>query len=181
MPLSQPVYGRPVSVLIGPDAPEAAAGHEINVIVNANFTASAIWPVANMSIGYPFSVSQPCTALSMWIYNGATAAGNLDLGIYDDAGTLLVSKGSTAQSGTNVLQLLDITDLALVAGKTYYMFAAMDGITGTAFRFATTVAGQLSALGYVQIASNFPLATGTFATMAQIYMPWFGLSRLATY
>jgi hypothetical protein len=55
----------------------------------------------------------------MLVLNGATASGNMDVGIYDYAGTRLVSSGSTAQSGTSAFQDFDITDTLLGPGIFY--------------------------------------------------------------
>jgi hypothetical protein len=59
-------------------------------------------------------------------------AGNIDVGIYADdgdakPGSLLVSAGLTAQSGTNSVQFDDCTDTALAAGRYWLaLFGAVD-------------------------------------------------------
>jgi hypothetical protein len=174
-------HGRPPSVVVNPSSWEALGPSLRTVVISAN-PASAIYPTANLSFGYPISLSQPITVASMYVINGTVVSGNIDLGIYDDAGNLLVSKGSTAQAGTSVKQILDTTDLVLYPGNRYYVFVSCDNVTATMFRWTPTVAGLLAASGMVQVASNFPLATGvTFALMANAYLPVFGYSQLATY
>lgn len=172
-------WGRPPSIAIGPSSFEAMGS--IFMMGTAG-PQSQTWPVANMMLGYPFSVSKPCTAVKLWVVNGSVAAGNFDLGIYDAAGKLLVSKGSTAQAGTTAIQIVDTTDLGLVPGIQYYMGLAMDGVTATTRACNIATAGKYAAMGMVQVASNFPLVTGvTFALMAQAQLPMFGLSRLVTF
>lgn len=175
--------GRPPSVVISAASYEALGGPNLWRLISTSTPGSAVWPAASTMIAYPFSVSQICIAVKMWLQNGATASGNIDIGLYTDAGTLIVSKGSTAQSGAGTRQDFDITDTALSPGIRYYMGLVMDGILGTAVRaVAGTAASQLAALGVVQVASNFPLVTGvTFAKTAQNYLPEFGLSRLVTF
>lgn len=139
--------------------------------------ASTAYPASNAAIYIPFTVSELITVRKLFSYNGAAASGNIDVGIYDAAGTRLASTGSTAQSGTNTLQVFDITDFVLVPGK-YYLAVAMDNTTGTLFAHTAGIAGHHYASGGVmQEASAFPLpATATFASMAQNFLPMIGLS-----
>ena len=110
----------------------------------------------------------------MWVVNGATASGNLDVGIYTEDGTRLVSIGSTAQSGTTALQFFNITDTFLSPGN-YYMACAMDGTTGTTRRHSPALERCIAA-GLIKGATSFPLpATITFATMTAAYIPQIGL------
>jgi hypothetical protein len=110
----------------------------------------------------------------LYHYNGATAANNIDVGIYDAAGTRLVSAGSTAQAGTSDLQLFDVTDTLLGPGL-FYFAVSFDGTTGTVFRHVVSQNfGQ--ALGVCQqTASAHPLpATATFAANAFQIVPTCG-------
>jgi hypothetical protein len=137
--------------------------------------ASAVYPTANLAIYVPFSLGVPITAVQMFIYNGATVSGNVDVGLYAADGTRLVSMGSTAQAGTSVLQAFDITDTPLGPGN-YYLACAVDNTTATLFRLAPT-ARQIAGLGCFTQVTAFPLpAVATFATYASAYLPVFGLS-----
>lgn len=141
-----------------------------------NLSTSATWPSANLALFIPFKVFFSYTATRMFAYNGATASGNIDIGIYSSQGNKLVSSGSTAQSGTNVLQEFDITDTVLVPGL-YYMAVAMDNTTGTLFRNTTNL-NPLRMNAIYQQASAFALpTTTTFAAMAQSYIPVIGMSN----
>jgi hypothetical protein len=159
--------------VISPYAPEAMGGMVPGGAIALTSVASATWPSANLLIGYPFRIFSPTLITKLWVANGATASGNLDLGIYDERGTKIVSSGSTAQSGANVLQAPDITDTWLGPGD-YYCCCAMNGTTGTTL---TTTWGHLSqgyALGQVQMVTAFPLpATATFV-VAFNSQPLFG-------
>src|SRR5574343_386960 len=71
--------------------------------VQASALASATWSSANRALYSPFRLGCTINVTDMFVANGSTASGNLDLGIYDERGTRLVSSGSTAQSGTSVI------------------------------------------------------------------------------
>lgn len=183
MPVATPPRYRPRSHNIHPFSPEAMSGFAA-VGGNAGSWASATYPSANLALFYPFVLTEPATAVQLWAYNGATASGNLDLGIYNAAGAKLVSKGSTAQAGTNDLQRLDITDTVLPSGQVLYMAIAFDGTVGTLFRLpANTATTQLRALGMFEMAAAFPLpATATFAVVSTAnFIPCMGVSFMGTH
>lgn len=144
----------------------------------ANFSAigSGTWPTANLAIFIPFRITAPMTAKLLWVANGATASGNIDLGIYDVAGTRIINKGSTAQSGTSAIQTLDITDTQIGPGV-FYLAMAMDNTTGTTARYVPTAVTLCAFIGAAQMASAFALpATATFAAASNAYVPIIGLS-----
>lgn len=137
--------------------------------------ASAVWIAANRAVFIPFRLTDSITVVKMFMLNGATVSGNIDVGIYDALGTRLVSKGSTAQAGINAIQEFDITDTRLGPGL-FYMASAMDNATGTVLR--KSVNGIiLRTAGLFQMASAFPLpATATFAANSGSFLPTVGLT-----
>lgn len=137
---------------------------------------SAAYISANRAIYIPFSVSSPILVVKLWSFNGATASGNIDVGIYDTAGTKIISSGSTVQAGTNTLQEFDIADTMLGPGN-FYLAVAMDNTTGTLFRNSGGSTSLQSAVGMAQQATAFPLpATATFAATGSTYVPMVGLT-----
>lgn len=155
-------------VTIGPWSPESI-GTELSMW--AVTSASAAWPTANRAIYIPFNVYAPLIAVKIGVNNGATASGNMDAGIYDDQQNQLVAKGSTAQSGTNTIQTLDITDTLLLPGS-YYLGLAMDGTTGTTIALAATTPLP-SAAGVLGQSTAFALPSpATFAAAADAYIPF---------
>lgn len=141
----------------------------------ANTPASATWPAANRAIYMPVYLTADGTCTQLWTMNGATALGNLDIGIFDSAGTKLFSSGAVAQSGTNTIQPVDITDQWLPAGA-YYIGLSHSTNTGTYFRYATGTV-ILRTLGLVQQATSHPLpASITPAAVASGYWPICGLT-----
>jgi hypothetical protein len=122
----------------------------------------------------PFWIEDVVTATKIWWQNGATASGNLDVGIYDENGNLLVSIGTTGQTGTSTIQQADITDTTLSRGY-YYLAMAMNGTTGTALRYSPTTNLQ-QMMGVLEQASAFVLpSTATFAKAARSYIPVMGI------
>jgi hypothetical protein len=137
-------------------------------------STSGAWPSANRAYYIPFGLTKSITAKLMFVYNGATASGNFDIGIYDQAGRRLVSSGSTAQAGTNALQTVDITDTWIGPGL-FYLALALDNTTGTVQRTSASLARQ-RLTGCFQQATAFALpATATFAAVATANIPVFGL------
>lgn len=129
------------------------------------------WPAANRVILLPFYLSEAKTLAKIRIFNGSPVSGNLDAGIYDASGTKVVTLGSTAQSGTNAQQILDIADTALSANTLYYAALILDNTTGTVGRATPGIAaGQLH--GMKQVASSIPLgASLTYAAIASDFAP----------
>jgi hypothetical protein len=135
-------------------------GHDLHTL------ASAAWVNANRAIYVPFRIPMAVLCNQMFTYNGATASNNIDIGLYDHTGKRLVSMGSTAQSGTNAIQLFNIADLWLGPGL-FYMAMAMDGATGTVFGSATYNIPDATGLGIAIQETAFALpATATFASPA---------------
>jgi hypothetical protein len=151
-------------------------GCALNVNANSNADASAVWPLAKEILYLPFRLPFPVLVKQLFVANGGTASGNLDLGIYSIAGTKLVNKGSTLQAGTTAIQLLDITDTQLGQG-TFYFAITMDGTTGTTRRNLPASIQVSEALGILkETPGAFGLsATATFAACDTNYLPHCGL------
>lgn len=133
---------------------------------------------ANNAVYVPFALTATKTAYKMFCLNGATATGNVDLGIYSSAGTRLVSIGATAQSGTDTTQIFDIADTSLAAGQ-YYMAISFSS-TGTIY--AQTISAVPSEFYNIRRQGTaHPLpATATFAAVAAgvtgFSLPVFGVA-----
>lgn len=135
---------------------------------------TAVWPAANKAIYVPFTLDEPVTVIKGFWYNGGVATGNVDIGIYDEAGARQVSMGSTVKAGANVIQEANIADTLLSAGR-YYMGLSKDD-TSSMFSIAPDVQ-VLKTLGVAEQAAAFALpATATLATVTAGYLPFFGFS-----
>lgn len=135
--------------------------------------SSAVWPSANLAVYMPVCVQIPCIITKFFSHNGTVASGNIDIGLYTNDGCRLISTGSTAQSGTSVVQSVDVTDTLIGAGI-YYIAMAMDNTTGTVIRVASN-ANLMRLHGMYQQASAFALpATATFATPSTNWICQYG-------
>jgi hypothetical protein len=168
-----PIVGTPTSVIISPYSP-FAMGVEYAALATAA-PASVAHGTANLARFYPFVLSEPIMVVKMWWYNGATANGNTDIGIYDESGTKLLSMGNTAQGTINILQEVNVTDTWLGRGR-FYM--GLSSSSATATYFSNVISVQLSKmLGWAQMATaNVLPATATYAAASSAIQPVFGLS-----
>jgi hypothetical protein len=93
----------------------------------------------NRAVYFPLIVPVTTIVRRVFWANGTSPSGNGDVGIYADAGgkpgTLLVSAGTTANSGSNSLQFVDVTDTTLSPGR-YWLAVAFSN--GQLFRSATS-------------------------------------------
>lgn len=145
--------------------------------------ASAAWPTANKAMFIPFYIMKSATFNTLFVANGLAAAGNVDVGIYDEAGNKIISSGSVAQAPANDLQLISIASLLLTPGR-YWLALALSDVGGTIMRGtfeANAAQAWAKAAGMAEQASAFPLpATATFATFVNNYVPLFGISMRST-
>jgi hypothetical protein len=97
-----------------------------------SFTPSTTtaWATQYRAIYVPVRVPQRVTVVELGVSNGTTATGNIDIGLYDSAGTRLVSTGSTAKSASAVIQAIDVTDTTIGPGL-YYLGLNNDTTTDT--------------------------------------------------
>jgi hypothetical protein len=98
----------------------AASSPLIGIAQIDETAASAVYPAANRALYYPVLIDTPMTFTQMATYNGATAKGKIDVGIYDETFERLVNIGLTAQSGTSTLQLFNIADTTVNPGLFYF-------------------------------------------------------------
>lgn len=147
-----------------------------------NTFASTTWPAANRGYFVPFELPSPRYVTQIAWVNGGTASGNVDAGIYDLSGNRLASGGGTAQTGTNAIQAVDITDLYLDPGV-YYMALSMDGTAGTITRnTAPNNTIQTTTHGLRQVATVYPLpSTVTLANPTTVLVPFMGVTFHATF
>jgi hypothetical protein len=134
------------------------------VAISVSSNISSAWGTANQAYFYPVWVPDPCVVTTLWWQNGATASGNVDVGIYTDQGNRLISTGATPQIGTSVVQSVDIPDTPIPAGLCYCAIA-LSSATGTIWTTATSISGSLVVISGYQQAGACPLPNpATFAT-----------------
>lgn len=166
-----------------PDYPLTITGHPSNQIhvyaldslgyaalISGFTSASAVWPAANRALYIPFIVTEEVTAYQM-IFEVAVQSGNLDVGIYNEQATRLVSSGSTPVGGAGI-QVVNITDTVLKPGV-YFMAMCVDNITASFVRSSISSVVWLNALGVQQQAVGAVTLPdpATFANPASGYVP----------
>jgi len=119
--------------------------------------ASNNYIAVNTGVFIPFGLSEPCTFTKVFWGNGTAVAGNIDAGLFNEDGSLIVAAGSTVQTTTGTLQVVDITDTTLARGR-YYLGITSDtsGITQKVLATTGQVAGVCQALGLLQDTSCAP-------------------------
>jgi hypothetical protein len=120
-----PPYGGqvPMPILTTID-PRLVAVSQFGVL-RAGVATAGSWPAAGRAIGVKFILATPVVVKQAAWINGASVAGNVSIGIYNnDTGALMVS-ASAAQAGVNAVQAVDLTDTTLMPG-TYLMAMSTD-------------------------------------------------------
>lgn len=150
-------------------------GVDMAGMVGANF-ASGTYPAANRALACPFEIAAPFLVRKVFWFNGATTTStSADVGVYTEAGALVVSGGGTAISGANATQEVDVTDTVLKPGR-YWLAYAQNGTTATPM-LSATAAAVLRAMGCAQMASAYVLpSTFTPAAVASAAFPLMGIA-----
>lgn len=142
--------------------------------ISATNPGSSAWPSANRALYIPFWLRTPYLARKLWWANGGVVTANVDCGIYSAGGTLLVSTGSTAMSGANTVQSVDV-NYWLTPGR-YFMALVLSGTSQ--IQRAVPSINAIKFSGMVQETSALPLpAVMTPETCASAYYPFFGLTN----
>ena len=136
---------------------------------------SVAYPAANRALYVPFTTPVSILVTKLFLFTGATPAGNVDIGVYDETGTRLFSAGSTVKSGVaNAVQEFDIVDVLLGPGR-FYLAVAQDGLTALTAR--NPPVNILVVWGLAQQETAFPLpATATLAQVGTGFIPLLGLT-----
>lgn len=149
----------PAQVMIGINGARYGVGVE-SIAGSGDAPPASTTFSQNVSRYYPLYVDRSLVAQKLWWLNGATVNGNVDIGIYNSSsfvpGAKIITTGSTAQAGTNVIQEVDITDTFLKGPALYFIGLATDSATATFFAGALA-ASVGRAAGVMQQLASFPL------------------------
>lgn len=136
---------------------------------------STAWATANQARYVPFWIAEYITIVKLMAYNGATAAGNTDIGLYDAAGNEVVGIAAAAQAGTTAWQEFNITDTPLVPGL-YYIGLLNTTTTGTYYAWQMTQIGRAAGVFSQAVgAGNLP-NPATFAALDAGVVPVVAMS-----
>lgn len=139
-------------------------------------SGSVAWGTANQARYVPFWIPEPITVVKLLAYNGATAAGNTDIGLYDAAGNEIVGIAAAAQTGTAVWQEFDVADTPIAPGL-YFVGLLNTTTTGTYSAWANKEVGRACGV-YSQAvgAGTLPSPTATFAALDAAVIPVVGIA-----
>jgi hypothetical protein len=164
---------RPAGTLITPGSMESLeVAFKGMVVGNPGSTAH---PAANLAIYVPFVLAAPANIQSVMWNNGATVGGNIDVGVYDEAGARLVSLGSTARGTVStVITTTTLTDTVVGAGRYYMAFLCDSTANIIAWVPAAGICEALGVLEQAVGAATLP-NPATFAVTTRAYIPQFGI------
>lgn len=175
-----------------PDPQTIDSGSTLNCPMGAlvsataqNLLTSTAWPGAKVVVYIPFVTNRPFTVRSIAWMNGTTPSGNIEVGVYNSAGTRLVTSTSTAAGTTVTLQSVQPSAVTLPGNAQYYF-----GVTCSATSYtlgmisAAPAAGTCGSLGFMtETTSVFGLTDpwGTVAVLtASETLPHVAISRSTT-
>lgn len=144
--------------------------YDSKILCSFSGAGGSAWPASNRALFSPLFVPSPVVVKRLIVMNGSPS-GNMDVGIYRDDLSRLVSSGSVANSGSaSTPQVVDITDTLLTVGR-YYIALVLDNTTATIYREASDIQ-QLRVLGMFQMDTAFPLPDPAVpAALATTYLP----------
>lgn len=141
---------------------------------NVSPAAGAVW-TANLGIFVPHEFDQPIVIIQIHI-EVTTQVGNVDCGVYDEAGNRIVANGAVAVGAAGV-QTFNIADTTIAPGR-YLIGISFSGAAAikecTPLWAATAVGGTL--VGVKQNAAAHPLpATVALSATTRLTIPLFSL------
>jgi hypothetical protein len=143
----------------------------------ASIQASAAWPLANLGVYVPFTISIPITVYEWWWGNGTlTTAHNIDFGIYREDFTKVQSLGPTAGATTAsvIVNTTTWTNLDLAPGA-YYMAMSDDSVRN--FFGSSDAAGLYQASGCMEQTGVATLPSPAVpVAYTRAFLPNFGMN-----
>jgi hypothetical protein len=120
-------YGEPVPAMISP----AMSWSPIDQLMAMYGTISLAVEAVTTAYYMPIRVPTGCVVRRLWWANGATAAGNVSLGIYASTangspGAKVIECGATAQGTILQVQFVDVTDTVIPPGLYWIAICASD-------------------------------------------------------
>ena len=109
---------------------------------------SSINPVVGTFYVAEIFIPVNTTLTGIYLFNGATLAGNVAVALYDTNGNLVANSGPTAQANANYYQPIPFTAPVSVAGPArYFIVVTFSNATATFFAYATGFAKSILITG----------------------------------
>jgi hypothetical protein len=153
-----------------------AISHSIDVLSSGPFapqnqSAATAWGTANRALYIPIDIPRRVVIRKLAYSSSTTGAGNIDIGLYDASGTLLVSSGSTAKSTSSDDVAVDVTDTTVGPGLHY--IALNNSTTADTFLAMAYSAPMAAGFGVLQeaLGSVTLPATATWSLTSATFIP----------
>jgi hypothetical protein len=127
----------------------ANAGLLQAIVAGTPAMATVAWPSNNLAIYAPVAIPFRFNIARFLVANGSNLTGTVDVGIYSEAGLLLMGTGNQARAGATAIQYYGVTDRGFPPGR-YYLALVASSTTGS--YGAVQLANQYEArmAGYLQ-------------------------------
>jgi len=159
---------------------DESVGYTVGDPLNQAGLGSNAWTTANLAVYFPFQVFMPFLVQKVFWANGATVSGNVDVGVYNTDGVLLLNAGSTAQATINVAQSVALGTPYLLTPDLYYFGVAASSATATFVGSGVGTPDFMQHFGMGQQSAAPPLpATWTFASASTstLIVPYAGVTN----
>lgn len=140
------------------------------------------WQGNNLAVYAPVSLPASFRIARFMVANGSNLTGTIDIGIYNAAGTLLLSAGGgVARANASAVQYVDVTDTAFQAGS-YYLALVGSSTSGTYAMPSIAAAVRGRWCGFLQESLGSSTLPGTMTPVANTasLIPQFGFTQSAT-
>lgn len=128
--------------------------------IGISSNGATVWPTANLAMLTPFEVVGPSTELVGMVVSVGGVGGNFDIGIYNYAGTRLVSEGGSAYT-LNTNHTFTFSSTLILPRGLYYAAGVSDGVAIKVFQ--DTTFSSYAMAGLKTAINSYPLpATITF-------------------
>lgn len=107
----------PCSAMVSTLSRESIVQAVHQALDGGSFTTSTL--SANRAYYWPMVLPRPCVLYKFFGTNGATVDGNVDIGLYRQNYTKVLSVGPTAMAGASVVQWFDVANTYIPAGAYY--------------------------------------------------------------
>lgn len=142
---------------------------DLIVATSQAYNAGAVWPVANKAFYVPVWLNRPATVYKLSTIFTAQS-GNYDIGLYDEFGHRLVSKGTAAVPAAGIA-IADVADTPINPGG-YLLALNVDNVVAAVRRSSVGVlVMRMCGLQEQSVGAVTLPATATFAVLSSAYCP----------
>jgi hypothetical protein len=103
--------------------------HTGNTPVKASTDGNDTTPATTETYIAEVAINAPMLVTGVAVFNGSVASGNIKVGLFNSAGTLVASSASTAMSGTDAFQRVAFSSTYQAAPGRYYVGLQVDNTT----------------------------------------------------